>query len=430
MPRCFRRLVAVALLVPSVAAAQGLRERVRELFSFGDCGEPLCLPSLVLQNNVHGRHYIPAAEASGALVLDFLTQAIGNALTNVPISATSSGVTFSFVGGAPQKSTVSSGPIFAERAQTLGSGRMLLGANVSSLRFRSLRGVPLNGLQFTALHENSQVPNEIGNPVFENDLLDVTMALQLNTIVTSAFFTYGITDRIDVGVAVPFVVTNLEGRSRAEITPFGGTAVHFFGGTAQNPELSAIATTSGSAAGIGDVAARVKVNLGPTSGAVGFAVLGDIRLPTGSEEELLGTGEVSSRAYAVLSGKMGNFSPHLNFGTAIRTGVNQNNAMLATGGFDHLLSPSFTLAFDVITEWQMGDANLKLPQPVTFTQPYRRTVSLTNIPDVKDNLFSGSIGIKYAAKNGLTTVVNGLAPLNRGGLRPWSILTFGLERSF
>ena len=58
-------LVAVPLLsLPVAASAQGLREKVRDLFRFGDCGEPLCLPSLVAAGNVHGNHYVPSA-ASG-----------------------------------------------------------------------------------------------------------------------------------------------------------------------------------------------------------------------------------------------------------------------------------------------------------------------------------------------------------------------------
>lgn len=423
-------LAALTLGAPSSAAAQGIRDKVRDLFSFGSCGEPLCLPGLVQEGNVHGRHYIPAAEASGQLVLDFLTTAIGNALTNVPISATTSGVTFTFVGGLPQKSTTSAGPVFAERSQTLGRGRTLVGGNVSMLRFRTLRGVPLNGLSFTAIHENTQIPNEIGNPVFENDLLQVSTSLQLNTLVSSFFLTYGLTDRIDVGVAVPVVSTSLEGRSKGEIIPFGSTPAHYFGGTAQNPQLSAVSVTSASATGIGDVAARFKVNLGPQSGGLGFAILGDVRLPTGSEENLLGSGQVSSRVFAVLSGSRGGFSPHFNFGSVTRAGENQNNSMMATVGFDNLLTSKVTLAVDFLSEWQMGDSNLELPAPVTFTQPFRRTVSLTNIPDIKDNLFNGSVGAKYTANNGFTLVANVLAPLNRGGLRAWSMLTLGAERSF
>lgn len=423
-------IAACALALPAVAGAQGLRDRVRDLFSFGDCGEPLCLPGLVQQGNVHGRHYIPAAEASGQLVLDFLTTAIGNALTNLPTSATTSGVTFSFVGGLPQKSTVSAGPVFAERAQTMGRGRLLVGGNLSLLKFRTLRGVPLNGLEFTAIHENSTVPNELGNPALENDLLKVTASLQLNTVVSSLFMTYGLTDRIDIGVALPVVSTTLEGRSRGEIIPFGANPAHYFGGTEQNPDLSAVSATSASATGIGDVSARLKVNLGPSTGSFGLAVLGDIRLPTGSEDDLLGSGEVTSRIYAVLSGRAGNFSPHFNFGTAVRSGEVQNNSMLVTAGFDHLLSSKFTLAVDFLTEWQMGNSNLELPEPVTFTQPFRRSVSLTNIPDIKDNLFNGSVGAKYTAANGFTVVANALAPLNRGGLRPWSVLTLGIERTF
>ena len=60
-----RRSIAVLAFVAATATsaeAQGLREKLElGLFSFGDCGEPLCLPALVLAGSAHGRHFIPSA---------------------------------------------------------------------------------------------------------------------------------------------------------------------------------------------------------------------------------------------------------------------------------------------------------------------------------------------------------------------------------
>jgi hypothetical protein len=346
------------------------------------------------------------------------------------MSATTSGATFSFVGGAPVKTTLSAGPVFAERAQTLGQGRTLMGVNVSAIKFRTVRGIPLNGLQFNITHENGQSPNEFGNPIFENDLLTVKAAIELDTYYSNFFATYGLTDRLDVGLAIPLVATSLRGRSVGEIVPFTGTPVHYFGGTAQNPQLTAVASTEGTAVGLGDIAARLKLNLAPTGASGGSAVLAEVRLPTGSEEDLLGSGDLSARVYGVVSGRYGNFSPHVNFGGVWRQSEVQNNSMLVTAGFDQLITSSATFALDLITEWQMGGSLLELPQPVTFTQPFRRTVEPTNIPDTKDNLFNLSAGGKYTTAGGMNLVLNALVPLNRGGLRPWSIITAGLEFTF
>ena len=428
----FRQLLLATTLLgaPSIAHAQGLRDKVLDLFRFGDCGEPLCLPSLVQQGSIHGNHYVPSAVASGGLVLNFLTTAIGTSLSNLPNAATTSGATFSFVGGAPVKTTLSAGPIFAERAQTLGRGRMLFGANISAVKFNSIRGVPLNDVVFNIIHENGAVPNEIGNPAFENDILTVRSNIELNSYITSLFFTYGVSDRLDFGIALPLVRTTLEGRSVGEVLPFGPNAVHYFGGTALNPQLTAVASTSGAASGIGDVAARMKLNLVPTGASGGLAILGEVRLPTGKEEDLLGSGDLSVRAFGVVSGRYGNFSPHTNFGGVMRQGTRQNNSVLVTAGFDQLVTSRATFAFDVISEWQMGKNLIQLPQPVTFTQPYRRTVSPTNIPNIKDNLFNVAVGGKYSTAGGVNLVFNALVPLNRAGLRPSSILTAGLEKTF
>jgi hypothetical protein len=423
--------LGLVVLLSEALQGQGLRQKLElGLFSFGDCGEPLCLPALVLAGNAHGRHFIPSAEAGNAAIISFLGSAVGSNVSNIPISATTSGVTYSFAGGAPVRTNVSGGPIFAERAQTLGRGRMLVGANVSSIRFNSLRGVPLNALDFNFTHQDTDPPGE-GNPAFENEYITVRTSLDVNVLATVAFATYGLTDRIDIGVAVPFVSTSIDGASLGQIVPFGPNPAHYFGGTAANPILSAVAGVNGSASGIGDLAVRAKVNLSSrASTGTGFALLGDVRLPTGKEEDFLGSGSTSTRVLAIVSSRYGDFAPHANGGVAIRGGNDQQNALLATAGFDQLLVPWATFAFDFISEWQMGDSKLALPEPVTIEIPFRRTIYPSNIPDRRDDLLNASIGGKFSTKGGATLILNALVPLNRGGLRASTLWTAGLEYGF
>jgi hypothetical protein len=81
-------------VVAASSSAQGLRQKIESgLFSFGDCGQPLCLAPLVLAGNVHGSHFIPSAESGNAAIISFLGNAVGTNVSNIPISATTRGVT-------------------------------------------------------------------------------------------------------------------------------------------------------------------------------------------------------------------------------------------------------------------------------------------------------------------------------------------------
>jgi hypothetical protein len=62
--------------------------------------------------------------------------------------------------------------------------------------------------------------------------------------------------------------------------------------------------------------------------------------------------------------------------------------------------------------------------------PFARTILPSTIPDRRDDLINGSIGVKLTAYRGLTAIANTLWPLNRGGLRPDVIWTAGLEYNF
>ena len=440
-------LVCLTLALTSAVPvhAQHLRDQLSQLFVFGEGDQPLFLGGSGAPNNpvaiqLHGSHFVPAAVAGNATVIAFLTNAIGTNVANLPVSGTSSGSTFSFEGGVPVRTSTSAGPIFAERAQTLGRGRVLVGLTRTGVNFSTFRGVGLDNLNFTFTHANTNFPGcdsvahgncaLLGVPTLENETISLNLALDVSQTVTSFLLTYGVTDRIDLAVVLPIVSTSLSGSSNAQINPFGPPpAVHFFGGTPDNPVLTASRLVQGSASGLGDVIGRVKMNLRRAE-PLSVAVLGDVRFPTGSEEDLLGSGAFAARGLAILSARFGNFSPHANVGYLHRSGTYETDVVLGTLGFDHLLAPWATLAADLISEFQVGASPLQLPAPVVIEAPYRRTIIPSTIPDRRDDIVNGSLGVKLTTGAGLTVIANGIWALNQGGLRSDIIWTAGLEYNF
>ncbi|MBC7790045.1 MAG: transporter [Anaerolineae bacterium] len=442
-----RVLLAFALLftVISPLRAQSLRDKLSNLFILGSGNDPLFLagsgdPSNPAFIQAHGSHFIPAAEDGNAIIIAFITNSISGNVANIPISATSGGSTFRFEGGVPVRTSLSAGPVYGERAQTLGKGRVLVGLNRTGIKFKSLRGAELDDIRLNFTHSNVDFPGcdsifaadcaRRGLPAFENDVIEFNLALSVELTVTSLFLTYGLWDKVDVGVALPVVSTSLRGQSEAQVVPFGpGAVAHFFGGTASNPVLHTSRSEEGSATGIGDVSTRIKVNV-RESGQLGIALLGDVRLPTGSEDDLLGSGYFSARGLGIVSARFGDFSPHANLGYLYRADDIATDAVLATIGFDHLLAPWATLAADLLSELQVGNSNLHEPELVQIEAPFRRTIAPTTIPSRSDDIVNASLGIKLSAAPGLTVLANAAWPLNRGGLRPNMFWTAGLEYNF
>jgi hypothetical protein len=427
----------VVLLCASASLhAQGLRDKISELFIFGPGQQPLFLGG----TGVHESHFITSASTQNGTLLSFISNAISGNVANIPVSATSGGFTFRFEGGVPVRTSTSPGPVFAERAQTLGRGRVFVGANVNRLHFEALRGVSLRDIRFNFVHENVDTPQcdaiegrdcaPYGVPRLENDVIALRLALDLDMTATSFFVSFGLLDRLDVGVVLPIVSTSLRGTTDAQIISFAeSTAAHFFGGTPADPQLATSRFVEGSTTGIGDVAARVKVNVMQAERTT-FALLADLRFPTGDADDLLGSGHVAARGLGILSARLGAFSPHANLGFLFRGSDSLSNAVLATVGFDHLMAPWATLAVDLVSELQVGESKLQLPGPVHYEVPFRRTVDPTNIPSQRDDQINASFGFKFVTGSGITLVANTLWPLNRGGLRPNVLWTAGLEYNF
>jgi len=430
---------------PSPAAAQALRDQISELFIFRAGEEVLFLGGSGNPNNpaniqAHGGHFIPAAVEGNATIIAFLTNSISSSLGNVPLAAASGSSTFRFEGGAPVRTSTSAGPVLAERAQTIGRGRVLVGLSRTGVRFRTLRGVDLDRLRLVFTHQNVDFPNcdavfegdctLLGVPDFENETIELNLDLEAGLSVTTFLLSYGLSDRIDFGVALPVVRAEVRGTSTAQIVPFGtGSAPHFFDGTPGSPVLTASRFVDDHATGIGDVTLRLKANLRDAD-PVSLGVLAEGRLPTGREEDLLGGGGVDLRGLAVVSARFGAFSPHANVGYLYRGKFRDSDAFLATVGFDHLLAPWATLAADFLSAFEVGTTRLAVPGDVVMEAPFRRTIRTTDIPNERDDLLNASIGLKVSTPRGLIGIANAAWPLNRGGLRPDVLWTLGVEYTF
>jgi hypothetical protein len=435
-------LVAVAVFagVPAGARAQSMQSVLNQLFVFGSGQDPLFLAGSAgyPDTQVHGNHFIPSAVDANSSLLGVFNAAIGSDISNFPRSSTVASQTFSFVGGVPTPTSNSFGPIFAERAQTLGRGRFDVAFSYSSIQFSRLRGIPMDGIQLNFLHENVDFPGcddafggdctLYGIPPLEHDVIRLDLDLRIQAKIYAFNATFGVTDWLDVGVAVPVVGVNIDGSSTATVIPSDvGNIAHFFGGTPENPILSVSKTSTGSTRGIGDVAARTKFRIldGEHTDA---AILGEVRLPTGREEDFLGTGHLAARGMFIASSTLGDFGPHVNFGYMHRTGSGASDSFQFATGFDQRFSDWATFIVDLIGDIKTEDSP-GFPPPVTFDPPIVTTVQRTNIPNIRDDLLDGSIGFKFRTQGGVVLWTNALVALNDGGLRAGLVGTFGLQYS-
>jgi hypothetical protein len=424
MAKLLQALVAVVFVASSVRAQDDVRSKIREIFHFGTCSSLICLST---STGNHGTHYNPDAEAVGQVVVDFLSNAITNSIANVPLGATSSGTTFAFdAAGLPTATAQSTGPIFGERSQTLGRGRFLISGKYTESSFASLRGVPLTNLQLTLTHQDEPPPG-LGDPIFELDTIHVATSLQASVSVFALSATWGITNNVDIGFAIPLVNLSVSGTSIGTIVPATSTINHYWKGTPTDPQLVDTARGSAMQSGIGDVSIRAKFNLvqSPIGGA---AFLADVRLPTGKQEDLLGTGKTSVISWFITSLTLRQFTPHADIGYLYRSGVNENSGILSAVGFDALIASPFTLAADVVGQWPVGTDKLTLPKPAVFIDG--TVVPRTNIPTGKDDIVGASMGAKLLVGAGFIVVGNVLFPISEGGMRPNATWTVGLERNF
>ncbi len=294
----------------------------------GHGSEPGCvLPNLfgsqglTLANNPqfpHYAHFIGSAQQT-------LNQGVGTAIATqlavLPIISPSSGFIFEYdkSSGVFVRSTASFGPIYSERADTIGRGKVSFGLSYQRFRFGSLDGIDMHNIPAVFTHVPVTAPG--GTPAtYESDVIQTSNNLNLNMDETMVYGTVGITNRLDVSVAIPLVSVRFGATSDATIVRVSGPTFVPAPGASPLPNphqflnggLTNTYSSTGTAFGIGDVTVRIKQNVFK-AGGLNIAAALDVRAPTGNARDFLGSGAPGIRPFVAFSGGK-RFSPHANLG--------------------------------------------------------------------------------------------------------------------
>jgi hypothetical protein len=391
-------LVILVLAVPAPGQAQGLRDLVKNLYG----GDGIRLEPTPPPFPSHDPHFT----ASSLQGLDNLNSAITSSLRLLALNSTVSGFTFDLERGVPVRTTDSLGPLLAERAPTVGPRKLNVGLWYSRIEFKRFEGQPLDDLALAFTHEDSNGDGIIGIPEFERDIVRVRLDLDIEEDLFALFATYGLTQHWDIGVVVPIVHIRLRADASATIERNSAISrnVHNFGPNSDSPRSS----DSGEATGFGDVVLRTKYNfLRDRPGWPDLAVAGQIKLPTGDPDDLLGTGETDFLGLLVVSRTIGPVTPHLNLGYEVTTAGSEEHNLRYVVGLDGVPHPRVALALEILGRWEPdGDG-------------------------IGDHLVDLAVGGKWNLFRTFVLSANVQIPLNRdSGLRADVIWSLGAEYTF
>jgi len=363
--------------------------------------------------------------------------ALVSQLVSVPLPSPGGGFTFEFDPslGVFQRTTQSFGPILADRADTIGARRLAVGFAYQRFTFDSVEGISLDRVPAVFTHDNAELRGG------REDVVTTSNSIEASVNQTTMFLTMGVTDHFDVSVAVPFVATYLKIVSDARVRRLGTTneLTHFFRQANGEVGEERVFTAVGRASGIGDVMVRLKSTL--RKGDVhAFGAGVDIRLPTGDEMDLLGSGAAGLQPFALWSATFQNVSPHANLsykwnGSSVLAGNPATGAaahfpdQAGYGiGVDVVITPRVTVAFDILGRYFINAERL---QAETF-RGLDGVSTFSNIVFAEDsyNTLGGAIGLKANLVNRLLLDFNMLFKLNENGLRDKVTPLIGLEYNF
>jgi hypothetical protein len=366
----------------------------------------------------------------------FSTALVGQ-LVSVPLPSPGGGFTYQFDAslGVFQRTTESFGPILADRADTIGARRVSVGFAYQRFKFDTVEGMDLGSVPAVFTHDNAALRGG------REDVVTTLNSIEATVDQATTFVTIGVTDHFDVSLAVPIVSNYLKVVSDATIHRLGTTneLTHFFRQVDGEVGVRRTFTAVGSATGLGDIMIRLKRSV-RTREASGMAVGLDVRLPTGDEMNLLGSGAAGLQPFAVWSATYQNVSPHANAsykwnGSSVLAGnpargesAHFPDQLAYSVGADVTVNPRLTLAFDLLGRYFIDAQRLHDEE---FHALDGRSV-FPNILFARDsfNALSGAMGLKANVLGRLLVDVNLLFKLDEHGLRDKVTPLIGLEYSF
>lgn len=444
------------------------------------------LPDLILRDVVlptptspglsHSAHFSPLVtndvQNPAVGIVESVNKLIAAQLSAFPLGSSSGGFTYTFDRdlGTFRRGSPSFGPSFAERATTLGRRRFNSGFNYQHVSYSSIEGSSLgDGSIKVYLHHRDccsvgsgtptppffgvvQEPDGTNlSPFFEGDVIEAALSMRIKTDTVAMFGNYGLTNRWDIGVAVPIAHVSMDASVLATITRLStesNPAIHTF--EAGNPAATQKTfARSGSASGIGDVLVRSKYRLLDLAGG-GVAIAADLRLPTGDEKNLLG-GNTQGRVTLVVSSGRDRLAEHVNVGYALSrkspTTI-PGTAIITTGEFpdeigyaagaEFAAHARLTVVGDFVGRTLRDAGRLDLvtksfaferPGPEVIPPPTRQFQEFQpragNI-----NLLFGTVGAKYNPVGNLLVTGSILVPLTSAGLKNRVSPVIGIDFAF
>ncbi len=310
-------------------------------------------------------------------------------LATLPVPTSSGGFVYKFHPelGTVQRATSSFGPFFVERALAPGHGAASIGLTLQHWQFSALDGRNLRDgtLETTA----NQFVDEL--EPFDVDRLRLAIDASIATVHGSV----GVGSRTEISAALPFIVLRLNG---SRVNAYRG-------------QVFTQAEASATATGLADVVVRTKYTLFE-DGAAGVAAAVEARLPTGRQEDLLGSGAMSWRVSAIGSLEGARLSSHANVGFGF--GGLARDVTIA-GALAASASDRLTLTGEVVGRWMNVPGGITTAAAVHPSLRDVRTLRL--VPDGSTlAAISVAPGFKWNVSDTWVLVANTAIPLSRGGL--------------
>ena len=324
-------------------------------------------------------------------------------LTSVPLASSSSGFLYRLnpMLGTMERATQSFGSFFVERALTAGAGQGSIGISVFGAAFDRLGDLHLrDGSLITVANQFRDEPSPF-------DIEALTLKVRSTTL--TLFGSVGVTDRLEIGATLPLISLAIEGE---RVNTYRG-----------DPFLQA--SGQATASGVGDAAVRAKFMIARTS-AASVSAAAEVRLPTGSEENLLGAGAASYRILGIGSLERGRLTLLGNGGIA-RGGV--SSEVNLAGAAAIAVRPQVTVSGELLVRRVSDLEDLSLvsqPHPVIDGVDTMRLLARER----GITLATAVTGIKWNVNRTFVLAGHVSFPLARRGLTAPITPTLALEYAF
>ncbi len=428
-------LVAVSILVGNTqtSRAASLSQGIERLF--GEEG----IQADVDRNAVpHRAHFTSQSLATfGLLVAQLSADA-----ADFPAVSTSPGFTYRYDPKLEvfERSTTTLGPVFVERPQTLGRGKVDIGFSYLYVDFARLDGHDLDGLEFRGLRHNdccnsSDPPPSPGNPPFEVDTAELRYEdFSLTSHVFTFTGTYGLTDRWDVNVLLPVLFTSLDLRGKATLNNESGSNTHFF--DTQTGTIVEERSFNDDKLGVGDLQLRTKMRV-YEGDAVQLASGLTLRFPTGAEENFQGLGDWTLTPFLAASHGHERFEIHGNSGIQVNFDDADRSRVRYAAGVSVQATEQLAVLADIVGSSSLVVDRISVTVPEFVNAPGTSEATPTTLPAkvrFHKNLFTNIIDVAPGLKASLGESVVGwvtfFVPITNDGLRASFIPAGGIQATF